>query len=367
MKKVFRRRGGKSKGTKDKYWFTPKMKFRLRSMPEVRRFLDELAHTDGDESLAMRRMVGSKSVENVVLPDIIDLTSVSTESLTDMSDPVVEPLTLPFNDDLADVLPLGSDGAFASPFYDDHSCLLPVVPHDQLLWPDEIMFPMISSYTSSGPVTACYPYIEGYALQLYQCTTDLVFNMANSIAKAYPDWGDLQSSLSSSFRQTSQLCVQEFVDYAIRDVIRVFRNDTVLSSPAKIQEQTDDIMKHLKWESIFDGSVEPYEDDDAEYVDRVSISMSILRNTVPDLVFEILRAIAPQNHLGASWDSSPSSIRWSVREICNMHVPTLVQKAVHDLVYNMCPDDKIPFMEDSAQAAEVTRKLGWCDYVREHD
>jgi len=51
-KKLYERGSGKTKGTKDRYWFSPIEKRRLRSMAEVKRFLEALAKTNGDESAA---------------------------------------------------------------------------------------------------------------------------------------------------------------------------------------------------------------------------------------------------------------------------------------------------------------------------
>lgn len=309
------------------------------------------------------------SAEKIDLPEVIDLTSVSTDSLSDTSTPVLAPPALPFDDELsvwprggvADLIP---DDAPAFPSGDELT-LFPLGLQPDPLWTGQL-------FSLSDPAPS-YPYIEGYALQLYQCTTDLAFDMAGSISKAYPDWQGWNDSSCYGFHKACRDSVREFLENAIRDVIKVFDGDTEQPCPASMQEQTDDMMKQLKWESIFDESVQPYKDEDATSIDRVSISMSVLRETVPDLVFEILRAVAPQVRVGASLDLSPSSIRWSVREICNIHVPRIVQRCVHDLVLNMCPHVHIGFTGElytdsvRSQAHDVTQELGWSDYVREHD
>ena len=309
------------------------------------------------------------SAEKIDLPEVIDLTSVSTDSLSDTSTPVLAPPAHPFDDELsvwprggvADLIP---DDAPAFPS-GDKLTLFPLGLQPDPLWTGQL-------FSLSDPAPS-YPYIEGYALQLYQCTIDLAFDMAGSISKAYPDWQGWNDSSCYVFRKACRDSVREFLENAIRDVIKVFDGDTEQPCPASMQEQTDDMMKQLKWESIFDESVQPYKDEDATSVDRVSISMSVLRETVPDLVFEILRAVAPQVRVGASLDLSPSSIRWSVREICNIHVPRIVQRCVHDLVLNMCPHVHIGFTGElytdsvRSQAHDVTQELGWSDYVREHD
>ena len=48
-KKVFKRMGGSSKGHTDRYWYSPKIKFKLRSVVDVRRFLKAMKMTNGDE------------------------------------------------------------------------------------------------------------------------------------------------------------------------------------------------------------------------------------------------------------------------------------------------------------------------------
>lgn len=56
MKKVFVRNGGASKGLKDRYWYSPKEKYKIRSMIQVKRFLKALAENDGDEIKAKNAM-----------------------------------------------------------------------------------------------------------------------------------------------------------------------------------------------------------------------------------------------------------------------------------------------------------------------
>jgi hypothetical protein len=55
IKKTFERLTGKTAGTKDSYWYSPITKFRLRSMAEVKKFLNLLAQCHGDESLARQQ------------------------------------------------------------------------------------------------------------------------------------------------------------------------------------------------------------------------------------------------------------------------------------------------------------------------
>jgi len=49
VKKVFARKKGT---TKDRYWYTPDEKYKLRSMVEVNRFLVALSKTNGNEIMA---------------------------------------------------------------------------------------------------------------------------------------------------------------------------------------------------------------------------------------------------------------------------------------------------------------------------
>jgi hypothetical protein len=56
VKKVFSRKNGASKGVTDRYWYSPKEKFKLRSMVQVRKFLKALAGTEGDEKMAKKKM-----------------------------------------------------------------------------------------------------------------------------------------------------------------------------------------------------------------------------------------------------------------------------------------------------------------------
>jgi len=56
VKKVYARKNGASKGTTDRYWFSPKEKFKLRSLVQVKKFLTALAKTNGDEIQAKATM-----------------------------------------------------------------------------------------------------------------------------------------------------------------------------------------------------------------------------------------------------------------------------------------------------------------------
>lgn len=51
-KKVFRRNRGLTKSRQDTYWFSPRMKKQFRSKAEVKRFIDCLRRSDGDEVAA---------------------------------------------------------------------------------------------------------------------------------------------------------------------------------------------------------------------------------------------------------------------------------------------------------------------------
>jgi hypothetical protein len=56
-----KRMGGKSAGTYDSYWISPRSKFKLRSIPEVKRFLAALQMDGGDEQLAKREFRRKKT------------------------------------------------------------------------------------------------------------------------------------------------------------------------------------------------------------------------------------------------------------------------------------------------------------------
>jgi len=56
VKKVFERVSGATKGTTDKYWYSPTNGVRLRSIIEVRRFMKALKKTNGDENEAKKIM-----------------------------------------------------------------------------------------------------------------------------------------------------------------------------------------------------------------------------------------------------------------------------------------------------------------------
>jgi hypothetical protein len=55
-KRILERQSGTSKGTKDRYWYTPKQRYALRSMVEVKRFLEALSQCDGNEDKAMAKI-----------------------------------------------------------------------------------------------------------------------------------------------------------------------------------------------------------------------------------------------------------------------------------------------------------------------
>lgn len=57
VKKIFARKNGATKGSTDRYWYSPKEKFKLRSMVQVRKFLKALAETKGDERKAKETMI----------------------------------------------------------------------------------------------------------------------------------------------------------------------------------------------------------------------------------------------------------------------------------------------------------------------
>jgi hypothetical protein len=47
---------GKTAGTTDSYWYTPKTNKKLRSLKEVLRFVDFLQQLNADEELAWRKL-----------------------------------------------------------------------------------------------------------------------------------------------------------------------------------------------------------------------------------------------------------------------------------------------------------------------
>lgn len=57
-KKTFERASGKTKGSKDSYWYTPVGKYKLRSHNEVKRFVKHLSDAGGDEEEAHKRFKG---------------------------------------------------------------------------------------------------------------------------------------------------------------------------------------------------------------------------------------------------------------------------------------------------------------------
>ena len=54
VKKVFQRKSGQSKGSTDRYWYTPIQKYKLRSMVEVKKFIRALEQYGGDEMAAKK-------------------------------------------------------------------------------------------------------------------------------------------------------------------------------------------------------------------------------------------------------------------------------------------------------------------------
>ena len=56
LKKKFERSSGTSKGTHDRYWFSPVEQYKFRSIKEVKKFLDCLKKTGGDETKAKKLM-----------------------------------------------------------------------------------------------------------------------------------------------------------------------------------------------------------------------------------------------------------------------------------------------------------------------
>lgn len=56
VKKVFSRKNGASKGSTDRYWYSPNDKIKLRSMVQVTKFLKALEKTKGDEKEAKKIM-----------------------------------------------------------------------------------------------------------------------------------------------------------------------------------------------------------------------------------------------------------------------------------------------------------------------
>jgi len=56
VKEVYERKQGASKGAKDRYWYSPKEKYKLRSLVQVKRFLKALSASNGDEVIAKKKM-----------------------------------------------------------------------------------------------------------------------------------------------------------------------------------------------------------------------------------------------------------------------------------------------------------------------
>ena len=53
-KRVFERQGGASQGRRDRYWYTPKHEYKLRSMTDVKKFLACLRTVGNNEELAWK-------------------------------------------------------------------------------------------------------------------------------------------------------------------------------------------------------------------------------------------------------------------------------------------------------------------------
>mmetsp|Transcript_32073 Transcript_32073/g.48434 ORF Transcript_32073/g.48434 Transcript_32073/m.48434 type:complete len:324 (-) Transcript_32073:2991-3962(-) len=58
VKKLFERKGGSTKGHRDKYWFSPKTEKKLRSIVEVKKFIKYLEECNGDEDAAFSKLRG---------------------------------------------------------------------------------------------------------------------------------------------------------------------------------------------------------------------------------------------------------------------------------------------------------------------
>jgi Methyl-CpG binding domain len=56
--KVFERQSGATRGTRDRYWYSPIRQCKLRSLVEVRRFLDILETNHGDEEVSFQILRG---------------------------------------------------------------------------------------------------------------------------------------------------------------------------------------------------------------------------------------------------------------------------------------------------------------------
>jgi len=56
IKKLFERSSGKSKGSKDRYWYSPKTNKKFRSMIQVRRYMPILREYNGDEDAAWLKL-----------------------------------------------------------------------------------------------------------------------------------------------------------------------------------------------------------------------------------------------------------------------------------------------------------------------
>ena len=77
-KKVYERASGKTKGDRDRYWYSPVNKYKFRSMVEVRKYLELLQKTSGDEDEAWAIFKNKKSLrvppdQNRPLPQLENL------------------------------------------------------------------------------------------------------------------------------------------------------------------------------------------------------------------------------------------------------------------------------------------------------
>lgn len=58
IKRTFERQSGATKGSRDRYWYTPITQKKLRSMVEVKRFMTALQEGGGDEGYAWKKLKG---------------------------------------------------------------------------------------------------------------------------------------------------------------------------------------------------------------------------------------------------------------------------------------------------------------------
>lgn len=60
IKKVYQRQSGATKGSKDRYWFTPTLQLKLRSLREVQRFQEAMVSCNGNEKAAYKAAMKKK-------------------------------------------------------------------------------------------------------------------------------------------------------------------------------------------------------------------------------------------------------------------------------------------------------------------